>query len=45
MDIVKLKKQIKENKLDNFYILAGEELGVLNMYINKMGNNIVRAEE
>lgn len=45
MDLVQLKKQIKEKKLNNFYILAGEEIGVLNMYINKMGANIVRADE
>lgn len=45
MDLVQLKKQIKEKKLDNFYILAGEEIGILNMYINKMGDNIVRADE
>lgn len=45
MDLVQLKKQIKEKKLNNFYILAGEEIGVLNMYINKMGSNIVRADE
>lgn len=45
MDLVQLKKQIKEKKLNNFYILAGEEIGVLNMYINKMGTNIVRADE
>lgn len=45
MDLVQLKKQIKEKKLDNFYILAGEEIGVLNLYINKMGSNVVRADE
>ena len=45
MDLVQLKKQIKEKKLDNFYILAGEEIGILNIYINKMGTNIVRADE
>lgn len=45
MDIVTLKKQIKEKKFNNFYILAGEEIGVLNMYIAKMGTNIVRADE
>lgn len=45
MDLVQLKKQIKENKLNNFYILAGEEIGILNMYIAKMGANVVRADE
>lgn len=45
MDIVALKKQIKDKKLDNFYILAGEEIGVLNVYISQMGDNVVRADE
>ena len=45
MDLVQLKKQIKDKKLDIFYILAGEEIGILNIYINKMGTNIVRADE
>lgn len=45
MDLVKLKQHIKEKTLNNFYILAGEEIGVLNMYINKMSENVVRADE
>ena len=45
MDIVQLKKQIKDRQLNNFYILAGEEIGVLNMYIKQMSKNIIRADE
>lgn len=45
MDLVVLKKQIKDKQLNNFYVLAGEEIGVLNMYIEKMGSNVIRADE
>lgn len=45
MDIVQLKKQIKEKNLNNFYIFSGEEIGILNIYINQMSDNIVRADE
>lgn len=45
LDLVEFKKSIKNKTLDNFYILEGEEIGVLNMYINQMGSTIVRADE
>lgn len=45
MDIVKLKKQIKDKQLAKLYIFTGEEIGLMNMYINKMGTNVIRADE
>lgn len=38
MDIVQLKKDIKTGNLSNFYIFTGTEIGVMNVYINKMGD-------
>lgn len=37
MDIVTLVKQIQNNNLDNFYVFAGEEITLANIYLNKMG--------
>lgn len=45
MDLVELKSQIKSGNLNNFYILAGEEIGILNMYIRQMSKEVVRADE
>ncbi len=45
ISLVQLKKDIKNNTLDNFYIFEGEEIGILNMYINQMGKTIIRADE
>lgn len=36
MDIVALKKQIKQNDLSNFYIFCGPEIGLQNIYISQM---------
>lgn len=40
MDLVLLKKQIQQNKLEHFYIFCGPEIGLQNMYINQMSNNM-----
>ncbi len=45
ISLVQLKKDIKNNNLDNFYIFEGEEIGILNMYINQMGKTVIRADE
>jgi DNA polymerase III, delta subunit len=45
MDIVKLKSQIKHKELNNFYIFTGVEIGLMNMYIDKMSDKVTRAEE
>ena len=37
MDIVTLKKQIQQGKLDRFYVFAGEEIALQNIYLDKMG--------
>lgn len=44
MDIVQLKQQIKSGQLENVYIMTGEEIGIMNIYVNKMGDDIVRAD-
>lgn len=48
MELWDLKHQILENKLSNFYIFTGEELGIMDMYINKIAEvlkaKIVRSE-
>ena len=45
MDLVLLKKQIKQNKLEHFYIFCGPEIGLQNIYINQMANGMpARAE-
>lgn len=44
MDIVKLKSQIKKKELDNFYIFVGEEIGLMNLYLEKMSENILRVD-
>lgn len=44
MDIVKLKSQIKSGKLDNLYIFVGEEIGLMNLYIEKMCKDAHRVD-
>ena len=48
MDIIKLKEQIVKNELSNFYIFTGEEIGIMNIYLQQMSNKlnmaITRAE-
>lgn len=48
MTISEIKKQIKDNKLSNYYVFAGEEIEIQKLYIEKIaevtGNKIVRAE-
>ena len=44
MDIVKLKSQIKSGELDNLYVFVGEEIGLMNLYIEKMNKNAHRVE-
>lgn len=36
MDLVMLKKQIKQNTLEHFYIFCGPEIGLQNIYVNHM---------
>lgn len=38
MDLPNLQKQIVDNKLDQFYIFTGPEIGIMNIYIDKMLN-------
>lgn len=40
-DLVSFQKDIRTNNLKPFYILYGEEIGLMNVYLNQMGN-IVR---
>lgn len=48
MTIIELKDQIVKKKLSNFYIFAGEEIGIINIYLNQMskvlGLPITRAD-
>ncbi len=44
MDLVKLKSQIKSGNLDNFYIFVGEEIGLMNLYIDKMCKEVRRVD-
>lgn len=40
MDIKSLKAQIKSNKLLPMYIFSGKDLGLMNLYISKMGSTV-----
>lgn len=40
--IVELKKDIINNNLKRFYILLGEEIGLMNIYINQINQEVVR---
>ena len=42
MDIVELKRQIKAKELLNFYIFTGEEIALMNIYINQMSKDVRR---
>lgn len=48
MTIIELKEQIVKKELSNFYIFTGEEIGIINIYLNQMskvlGMPVVRAE-
>lgn len=48
MTIIDLKEQIIHKKLGNFYVFAGEEIGIMNIYLNQMSKvynlPITRAE-
>lgn len=37
-DLVSFQKDIRTNSLKPFYILYGEEIGLMNVYLNQMGN-------
>lgn len=37
-DLVAFQKDIRTNNLKPFYILYGEEIGLMNVYLNQMGN-------
>lgn len=37
-DLVSFQKDIRTNNLKPFYILYGEEIGLMNVYLNQMGN-------
>lgn len=45
MDIVQLKSQIKSGKLDNLYVFVGEEIGLMNFYIEKMCSEAHRVDD
>lgn len=40
MTILELKDQIMHNSLSNFYIFVGEEIGIINIYLQQMSNKI-----
>lgn len=40
MTIIELKDQIIKNKLDNFYIFTGDEIGIINIYLQQMSNKL-----
>ncbi len=42
-DLVSFQKDIRTNNLKPFYILYGEEIGLMNVYLNQMGN-VVREQ-
>lgn len=48
MTILELKNQIMHNELSNLYIFVGEEIGIMNIYLDEMSNTLslpkVRAE-
>lgn len=48
MDIIELKEQIIKNKLSNFYIFTGEEIGIQKIYLNQiskvLGLNVIRSD-
>ena len=48
MNLMELKKSLSENKLDKLYIFTGEEVAVMDIYINKISKlfngNVVHAE-
>lgn len=41
MHFIDFKKQIDDNELFNFYILAGEERGMINLYLSKLDYIVV----
>lgn len=48
MNIIDLKNQIMKNCLTNVYVFVGEEIGIINIYLNQMSKTlkmpIIRAE-
>lgn len=40
MTIIELKDQIIKNQLSSFYIFVGEEIGIINIYIEQMSNKV-----
>ena len=40
MTIIELKEQIIKNELSNFYVFVGEEIGIINIYLNQMSNKL-----
>lgn len=40
MNIIDLKQQIIQNKLDNFYVFTGSEIGIINTYLNHMSTTM-----
>ena len=40
MTIIDLKDQIIKNNLSNFYIFAGTEIGIINIYLQQMSNKL-----
>lgn len=44
MNIVEFQKDIKSNALKNVYIISGEEIGLINFYINQIKAPIKREE-
>ena len=39
MELIELNRAIMEHNLDNFYIFTGEEINLMNLYLNQIGDN------
>ena len=40
MTIIDLKNQIMKNCLTNLYVFVGEEIGIMNIYLNQMSKTL-----
>ena len=39
MELIELNRAIMEHNLNNFYIFTGEEINLMNLYLNQIGDN------
>ena len=39
MELIELNRAIMEHNLDNFYIFTGDEINLMNLYLNQIGDN------